>query len=483
MRGKAIFKILGILLAIYSLSMAPPILISIYYNESNPYIFVITFYLAFITGCLFWLPNKNIEHELTTRDGFVVVVFLWIILCIYSAIPLALSEALNLSLTAAFFEAVSGITTTGATVITNIDKMPHDIIYYRHQLQFLGGMSIIILAVAIIPKLKIGGMQLYKTEITGMNKDDKITPRITNTAKALWLVYFLLAITCILSFYVAGMSLFDAVCYSFATVSTGGFAPHDASIGFYKSNTIYLINIVFMLLSAINFSLHFMAIKQKSLKQYFLNPECRAYCIFLFFLIFILFVSLVINNTHTNNLDALIDSAYHAVSISTTTGMVKEDFTMWPSFIPLFIIYIGIIGGCAGSTSGGIKFIRIFMLHKQGMNELKRLIHPHGRFIIKYGDSIVPNNTINSVWSFFAGYFAIYIIFLLILIALGLNFTTAFSAIASTLSNVGPGLGDVSLNYAGINSKTQFVLTCAMLLGRLEIFTIIVLFVPDFWKY
>ena len=447
------------------------------------YIFAITFYITLITGFIFWLPNKNVKYELTTRDGFVVVVFLWLILCIYSTIPFALSKSLNLTLTAAFFEAVSGITTTGATVIANLDDMPRDIIYYRQQLQFLGGMGIIILAIAILPKLRIGGMQLFKAEITGVNKDDKITPRIASTAKALWLIYFILTIICILAFYMAGMSLFDAICYAFGTVSTGGFAPHDASIGFYQSKTIYLISIIFMLLGAINFSLHFTAIRHKSLKHYFNNPESRAYCIYLFLIVALLFISLVFSNTHKTNFEAFIDSAYHAVSISTTTGMVKENFTMWPHFIPVFILYIGIIGGCAGSTSGGIKFIRILMLHKQGINELKKLIHPHGKFIIKYGDNIVPNDAINSVWSFFAGYFAIYVIFLLILIALGLDFKTAFSAIASMLSNIGPGLGEVSLNYASISSNTQFVLTCAMLLGRLEIFTILILFVPDFWKY
>ena len=279
------------------------------------------------------------------------------------------------------------------------------------------------------------------------------------------------------------MSLFDAVCYAFGTLSTGGFAPHTASIAFYQSKTIYIINMVFMLLAAINFSLHFKVLKYKSLKYYFLDPECKSYFIYLFFIISLLFFSLVINSTHLNNFDALLDSAYHAISISTTTGLVKENFAMWPNFIPLFIIYIGIIGGSAGSTSGGIKFIRVIMLHKQGLLELKKLIHPHGKFVIKYGDNIVPNNTINSVWSFFAGYFAIYICFLLILIALGLDFQTAFSAIASTLGNVGPGLGAVTEHYASIGSAAQFILSLSMLLGRLEIFTILVLFVPDFWKY
>jgi len=483
MRIQAIFRILGVLLVIYSLFMLPPILVSVYYDTPDPYIFAISFYATLIVGFLLWLPNKNVEYNLTNRDGFVVAVFLWLILSTFSAIPFALSKTLNLSIAAAFFEAVSGITTTGATVIRDIDGVSKDLLYYRQQLQFLGGMGIIVLAVAILPKLRIGGMQLFKTEITGVAKDDKITPRIASTAKALWSVYFILNLLCILSFYLAGMSLFDAVCYAFGTLSTGGFAPHTASIAFYQSKTIYIINMVFMLLAAINFSLHFKVLKYKSLKYYFLDPECKSYFIYLFFIISLLFFSLVINSTHLNNFDALLDSAYHAISISTTTGLVKENFAMWPNFIPLFIIYIGIIGGSAGSTSGGIKFIRVIMLHKQGLLELKKLIHPHGKFVIKYGDNIVPNNTINSVWSFFAGYFAIYICFLLILIALGLDFQTAFSAIASTLGNVGPGLGAVTEHYASIGSAAQFILSLSMLLGRLEIFTILVLFVPDFWKY
>lgn len=483
MRIQAILRILGILLVIYSFFNIPPILVSLYYDTADPYIFAISFYTTLIIGFLLWLPNKNIDHDLTNRDGFVVAAFLWLTLSSFSAIPFALSKTLNFTLAEAFFEAVSGITTTGATVIKNVDGVSKDLLYYRQQLQFLGGMGIIVLAVAILPKLRIGGMQLYKTEITGVTKDDKITPRIASTAKALWSVYFILNLLCILAFYIAGMDLFDSVCYAFGTLSTGGFAPHTASIAYYQSKTIYIINMIFMVIAAINFSLHFKVIKNKNIKLYFLDQECKYYLIYLICVIAILFFSLMMYHTHTNYLDALLDSAYHVISISTTTGLVKENFAIWPNFIPLFIIYIGIIGASAGSTSGGIKFIRVIMLHKQGMLELKRLIHPHGKFVIKYGDSIVPNNTINSVWSFFAGYFAIYIFFLLVLIALGLDFPTAFSAIASTLGNVGPGLGAVTDHYASIGSAAQFILSLSMLLGRLEIFTILVLFVPDFWKY
>lgn len=485
-----ILKILGLLLMVYSATLWPPVLVNYIYNENEFSAFFDTFIALNTVGVLLWFPNRNSKKELRKRDGFLIVVLFWVVLSSLSAIPFILCGNTHLTFVNSFFEAVSGLTTTGATVITNLDELPRSVLYYRNQLQFLGGMGIIILAVAILPMLGIGGMQLYKAEMTGVSKDNKLAPRITHTAKMLWSIYIALILLCILAYLLSGMDLFNAVCVAFGTVSTGGYVPHDASIGFYNSRTIEAVSIVFMLLGALNFSLHFVAFRDISFKAYLRDQEARTFFLYLCCCWFIISISLFFYKLdeldpgfmYNNFKDVLLDSIFHIVSMATTTGFVSGGFAYWPSFLPFFIFYIGIIGGCAGSTSGGLKIIRMLLLHKQGLHEIKQLIHPQGRFFVKYNDTILNNQVTNGVWGFMASYLAIFITLTLLLVANGNDFVTSFSGVATALSNIGPGLGGFTDNFAEADNFSKIVISFAMLLGRLEIFTVLVLFSPYFWN-
>lgn len=497
MRYSNVLKILGLLIMVYSITLLPPLLVNIFYEETEHMAFASTFLFMNMLGGAIWFPTRNSARELRKRDGFLIVVLCWSILCIVSALPFMLATNPQLDFVNALFESVSGLTTTGATIITNLDELPRSILYYRNQLQLLGGMGIIILAVAILPMLGVGGMQLFKAEMTGVSKDNKLAPRITHTAKMLWGIYVALMLLCIAAYMLAGMEPFDAICVAFGTVSTGGYVPHDASIGFYNSRVIESISLVFMILGAINFSLHFMALRDKTVRNYFKDQECFIYIIYLFLcwvLVsavllwlsrgFALFQLNPFGQQGLDNIsDIILDSLFHVVSMATTTGFVSSNgFASWPSFVPFFIFYLAIIGGCAGSTSGGLKMIRMLLLHKQGAHEVKQLIHPQGRFFIKYGEQILNNKVTNGVWGFMAAYLAIFIILTLLLISDGHDFVTAFSGVASGLSNIGPALGNFAIDFSGGDSFTKLVISFTMLLGRLEIFTVLVLFSPYFWN-
>lgn len=491
MKFDNILKILGILLVVYSITMLPPILVDYLYDNGEYPSFIATFVLINLFGLMFWIPNRNAKKELRKRDGFLIVVLFWTILSLLSALPFILASNPYMSGVNALFESVSGLTTTGASVIPNLDQLPESILYYRNQLQLLGGMGIIILAVAILPMLGIGGLQLYKAEMTGVSKDNKLAPRITQTAKMLWGFYVFLILLCILAYLLAGMDPFNAICVAFGTVSTGGYAPHDASIGYYNSRTIEMICSVFMILGGINFSLHFLALRDKTLTHYFRDPEGKSYLIYIAICIMITVVSLLAYELSSytfveiqNNFsDIFYDSVFHVVSISTTTGFVTSDgFARWPSFIPFFIFYLGIIGACTGSTSGGLKFMRILLLRKQGAQEIKQLIHPQGKFYIKYGDQLLDTKVTNGVWGFLASYLAIFIVLILLLVADGNDFVTAFSAVGCGFSNIGQSLGNYIDSFSDADNFTKLVVSFAMLLGRLEIFTVLVLFSPYFWN-
>lgn len=482
MKYSNILKILGLLLMVYSITLLPPLLVNFLYNESEHWAFISTFAFLNILGLVIWLPSRFSERELRKRDGFLIVVLFWSILSLLSALPFMLATNPQLEFVNALFESVSGLTTTGATIITNLDELPHSILYYRNQLQFLGGMGIIILAVAILPMLGIGGMQLYKAEMTGISKDNKLAPRITHTAKMLWGIYLALMLLCMASYVLAGMDPFDAVCVAFGTVSTGGYVPHDASIGFYNSRLIEGISMIFMLLGATNFTLHFIALRDKAFFVYFKDQESRVYLIYLFISLVII-VTTLYYFSGVNFQDKVLDSAFHIISMATTTGFVTSDgFALWPTFVPFLIFYLGIIGGCAGSTSGGLKIIRMLLLHKQGAHEIKQLIHPQGRFFIKYGEQILTTKVTNGVWGFMASYLAIFIALTLLLVANNHDFVTSFSSVATALSNIGPGLGEFVVNFSAGDNFSKLVICMAMLLGRLEIFTVLVLFSPYFWN-
>lgn len=482
MQLAVIQRILGILLSLFSITMLPPLLIAALTADGMTRPFLSAFALILSAGLILWLPVRNIKNELRLRDGFIVVVMFWVALGLSGSIPLILSESPDLSAQDAIFESISGLTTTGATIIVGIDLLPKSILFYRQQLQWLGGMGIIVLAVAILPMLGIGGMQLYKAETPGPVKDTKLTPRITETAKALWYLYLSITILCAGAYWLAGMSLFDAVSHSFSTVSIGGFSTHDASIGHYQSIAIESVAVVFMLLAGVNFSLHFMAWRNASLKTYVQDAELRAYFSILLIICLIVIGYHLIVRDYDNLFKAVEDSVFQTVSIATTTGFTTAEYQSWPGFLPLLLLFSSFIGACAGSTGGGIKVIRMLLLFKQGMREIRRLAHPSAIFVIKIGNKPIPERIIEAVWGFFAVYVAVFSILLLALMMTELDQVTAFSALAACMNNLGPGLGEASLHYADINNTAKWILCFAMLLGRLEIFTLLVLFTPTFWR-
>ncbi|ORU92680.1 MAG: potassium transporter [Cycloclasticus sp. symbiont of Bathymodiolus heckerae] len=482
MHFNVIRRISGLLLGLFSITMLPPIFISYLYEEQNHQPFIIGFFTIFLTGGILWATARNAKGELRTRDGFVIATIFWLTLGLSGAIPFYVSDMPSLSLTDAIFESISGLTTTGATVITGLDSLPKSILFYRQQLQWFGGMGIIVLAVAILPMLGIGGMQLYKTETPGPVKDAKLTPRITETAKALWEIYLGLTIACALAYWFGGMSLFDAITHSFSTVSIGGFSTHDASFAFFDSSTLNYICIGFMFVAGINFALHFKAAKSLNFSLYTQNSELKAYSfIFLSHTALICFALFILGSTLEHS--AIFEqSLFQVVSFATTSGFTSTNHSLWPSFIPVLLIFVSFYGGCGGSTAGGIKVVRILIMLKQLGKEITHLIHPHADMPVKLDHHIVSRPVINAVWSFFSAYILSFGVLMILMMITGLDQVTAFSAVAATLNNLGPGLGDISSNYASIPDASKWIACFAMLLGRLEIFTLLVLFSPVFWR-
>lgn len=481
MHFRLTLKVLGLLLMVFSLSMLPPVLVSFIYSDGIHNAFVLGFLLTLSVGFISWMPVRRHQAELRTRDGFIITVLFWIVLGFAGSIPITLAPAATTTFTDSFFESFSGLTTTGATVITGLDDQPKSLLFYRQQLQWMGGLGIIVLAVAVLPMLGIGGMQLYRAETPGPMKDNKLTPRITETAKALWYVYLALTIICALAYWAAGMSLFDAIGHAFSTVAIGGFSTHDASIGYFDSPLIEMIAVAFMLLSVANFGLHFVAWRMRSLRQYFFDPEYRFFIVIAVGLVVVTVLVLWVSGTY-GPAESLRYGVFEAVSVLTTTGFGVADFSTWPLFLPFMLLMASFIGGCAGSTAGGIKVIRALLLIKQGLREIRRLVHPAGVFPIKIGNRRIEDRVVESVWGFFSFYVITYAALLFALLGTGLDFDTAWSAVGASINNLGPGLGDVAAHYADIPSLAKWLLCFAMLLGRLEIFTLLVLFSPQFWR-
>ncbi|WP_293268406.1 TrkH family potassium uptake protein [Neptunomonas sp.] len=481
MHYRVILRILGILLMVFSITMLPPIGVSLFYDDGHDYAFVGAFAITITTGFLIWLPVYRVRQDLRTRDGFLITVLFWVVLGMFGAVPLILSQSPHLMVVDAVFESLSGLTTTGATVITGIDTLPKSILYYRQQLQWLGGMGIIVLAVAILPMLGIGGMQLYRAETPGPVKDSKLTPRITETAKALWYIYLSLTIACALGYWAAGMTPFDAIGHSFSTVAIGGFSTHDASIGYFDSSVIEAICTFFMVISAVNFSLHFFAWRQKSILHYFQDPEFQFYVSILAAVTMITMFVLIGTETY-GPVESVRKSIFMVVSIATTTGFATADFAHWPVMLPFMLFVAAFAGGCAGSTGGGMKVIRVLLILKQGYREIMRLVHPNAVIPVKLGNKPISDRVLEAVWGFFSVYLIVFIIMMIALLGTGLDQVTAWSAVGAALNNLGPGLGDVAVNYGNLNETAKWILCFAMLLGRLEVFTLLVLFTPAFWK-
>lgn len=482
MQFSASFRILGILLMLFSATLLPPMLVSLIYKDGALAPFISAFVITICAGLIIYLPLYNQKRELRLRDGFVIVVMFWTSLSVIGALPFALSSDPHLSITDAFFESVSGLTTTGATVITHLDELPRSILYYRQQLQWLGGMGIIVLAVAVLPMLGIGGMQLYRAETPGPMKDTKLTPRITETAKALWFIYLTLTIACGVSYWLAGMAVFDAVGHAFSTVAIGGFSTHDASIGFYNSTAIDLVAVLFMFLAGINFALHFMVVRHRSPLAYLMDPEFKLYLTLMVVVSLLVIGGLWVSETYESAEDIIIKGIFQAVSISTTAGFTTAEYYNWPGFLAILLLFGSFVGGCAGSTGGGIKVIRFLLLIKQGLREITRLVHPSAQIPVRVGKKVIPYRVIEAVWGFFALYVASFIFMYLLLAATGIDLMTAFSAVAASINNLGPGLAGVGAHYADLHDPAKWILCFAMLLGRLEIFTLLVLLSPAFWQ-
>lgn len=481
MNWLSIQRIIGLLLMMFSFSMLTPIIITLIYEDGNWSSFLYSFLLTFSAGIITWLPSRNSINDLKLRDGFVVVAMFWIVLGSFGAAPFYYSAAPDMSLTDSIFESMSGLTTTGATVITGLDFLPKSILFYRQQLQWLGGMGIIVLAVAILPILGVGGMQLYRAETPGPIKDNKLTPRITETAKALWYVYLTFTAICATCYFMAGMSGFDAITHSFSTIAIGGFSTHDASMGYFNSSAIELISIFFMFAAGINFSLHFFAWQNKSFSHYILDQEFKAYLKIIIGLSLFVIASLYyFQHQNQNN---FITGLFHTVSIATTTGFTTSDFSGWPGALPMILILASFVGGSAGSTAGGIKVIRSLLIYKQGIREIKRLIHPNAEIPVKIGKEAISHRVVDAVWGFFSVYLIVFAFMLIAMMMVGLDYISSFSAVAATLNNLGPGLGEISSGFSSVPESAKWIAVVGMLLGRLEIFTLLVLITPAFWRH
>lgn len=482
MQYRAIIRILGLLVALFSVTMIPPAIISLIFEDGSGLPFLLAFVLCLVTGLAFWYPNRLSRNDLKAKEGFLIVVLFWTVLASYGALPFILLEQPQMSITDAFFESFSGLTTTGATVIEGIEYLPKAVLFYRQQLQWLGGMGIIVLAVAILPILGVGGMQLYRAETPGPVKDSKMTPRIADTAKHLWYIYLSLTTACALSFWAAGMSWFDAICHSFSTIAIGGFSTYDASMGHFDSTLINVICVIFLWIAAINFALHYAAASGRSLKGYLYDPELKAFFLIQVTLVVVCFLVLMHYSVYSTAEIAFDQALFQAVSISSTAGFATENFSAWPTFLPILLIFSSFIGGCAGSTGGGLKVIRVLLLYLQGKREVERLIHPKAVYAIKLGDRALPEKVIDAVWGFFSAYALVFVFIMVCLIGTGLDEITAFSATAATLNNLGPGLGQVAGTFADVSDPGKWLLVLAMLFGRLEVFSLLVLFSPTFWR-
>jgi trk system potassium uptake protein TrkH len=482
MQTSVIFRILGLLLMVFSFSMLPPIAINWYYADGTSYPFLIAFTATFVTGLIFWLPLRNKRAELKIRDGFVIVVLFWIVLSFFGALPFIIIKLPGVTIIDAIFESVSGLTTTGANVFHNLAHMPHDVLFYRQQLHLLGGMGIIVLAVAILPMLGVGGMQLYRAETPGPIKDAKLAPRIAETAKTLWYIYLALIAICGLSYWLAGMCPFDAACEAFSTISTGGFSPHDASLSYYHSNTIDIICSVFMLLSAINFGLHFSVLQSRSLKTYWRNTEFRTYISLWLCAVTIVISVLIYHHTYQHISTDIIRGLTNTTSLMATAGYTDGNFGMWPTFVPYLIMFMALIGGCAGSTAGGLKIIRLVVMAKQARRELLRLLHPKAIFSLRFGGNSLPEQIVQAVLGFVAIYIVIYAALLMLTLATGTDITTAYGALSACITNAGAGIGKVSSNFDTLNTASKWIMIVAMFAGRLEFLTILILFTPSFWR-
>ncbi len=483
-RALTVIHALGLMLVVFSAAyIMPAVTALIYADESVLLDFLLAMVCTLAIGLLMWLLTRRYKGELSIRHGYLLVVCMWTAMPAVATLPLLLVID-GLSFTDAYFETMSGLTTTGATVLTGLDNLPPAINIWRHELNWLGGMGIIVLAVAILPLLGIGGRQLFKAETSGPMKDSALTPRITETARNLWLIYLGITIACILSLKVVGMDWLNAICHAFAAMGLGGFSTHDASIGYFNSPAIEAVLIVFMLIAAMNFATHFLVWREKSLSLYLRDVEglatvgitlasCVGIAVFLWW-----------QGTYPSFWTALRHASFNLVSIATDCGFNSTDFNQWPIFAPMWMLFLSCVVASSGSTGGGIKMIRTLVLFKQAGREFVKLLHPAAVNPMKIGGQVIPNNVVFAVLGFIFLYFMSVATLTFILLISGLDFISAFSAIIACINNAGPGLGVVgpASNFGVLTDFQTWVCTFAMLIGRLEVFTVLILFTPHFWR-
>ena len=482
MQLSIVAKTIGLLLMVFSFAQVPPLIVDLIYSEGEYLSFVYSFALTVLGGLILWWPFKEVKKEFRLREGVLIVVCFWIVLSLFGTLPFLITDSISsLSFSEAFFESMSGLTTTGATVLSQLDELPKSILFYRQQLQWLGGMGIIVLAVAVLPLLGVGGMELYHAESSGISKE-RLTPKLRNTAIALWKIYLSLTVLCALGYFLSGMSIFDAVSHSFSTVAIGGFSTHDSSIGFFNSAAIESIAMVFMFLAGINFSLHFVALNNRSLMDYIKDSEFKTYAMVLICSSIIVITALSLNGQYESANETIRHSLFQTISIATTTGFTSQNYSSWPAAIPVFLIMMSFIGACVGSTGGGIKVVRILVMFRLGMKEIHKFIRPNAQVSVKLNKSSINEKALVSVLGFFSLYAISFFLILMLLMFAGLDQVTAYSATAATMNNLGPGLGDVAQNYSSVGEAAKWILSFSMLIGRLEVLTIIAIFHKAFWR-
>ncbi len=474
--------VFALVMMVFAVTMLAPLVMAVWGLDPALWSFVISALATFVLGALLWLVTRRFKRELKTRDGLMLVALTWVALPAVAGFPLW--HYLPINFTDAYFEAASGLTTTGGTVLSGLEYLPRSINLWRHLLSWLGGMGIIVLAVAILPMLGVGGMQIYRAEMPGPMKDSKLTPRIGQTAKLLWTVYAGLTLACVFSLKAAGMNWFDAFCHGFSALSLGGFSTYDASIGHFNSLAIEMVLTVFQLLAAINFATHYLAWSQRGVAAYFRDAEAKAIMIALGVSCVGIATFLVIKGSYPDFPTALRNATFNVVSIAVDSGLHTQDYSRWPIFAPMWMIFLSCIIASSGSTGGGIKMIRTLVLAKQANRELNQLVHPNMVRPLKVGGTIIANRVVFAVLAFVFLYFMSVVTLIFVQLASGLDFLTSLSAILACINNAGPGLGLVGPagNYGVLSDFQTWVCSAAMLLGRLEVFTLLVLFTPTLWR-
>lgn len=482
-RVGSVLNVLSVVLMIFAFAMAVPLVVSFFYGDAALHAYDEAVLITFVAGLALWAGTRGRRQELKPRDGFLLVALTWTVVPAFATLPLMIFLP-DLSFTDAYFETVSGLTTSGATTFSGLDKLPPSINLWRTMLVWIGGMGVVVLAVAILPLLGAGGSQIMRAETPGPMKDTKLTPRITETAKGLWVVYVLITVACILSLKAAGMTWFDAVAHAFSTMGLGGFSSHDESFGYFRSPAIEAVTIFFMLVAGINFGTHFLAFRKWSFKPYRVDPEAGVYLAVVSLSCLGIAYFLFANGVYPAFLTALRHASFNVVSIATTTGFSSTDFSQWPIFAPVWMLFLCCFTTCSGSTGGGIKMVRAELMVRQALREMVRIVHPRALIPIKLAGQTVENNIVFAVLAFMLVYGGTMITMTMLLAASGLDIVTAFTAVVACLNNMGPGLGQVgpATTYAVLNDFQTWVCTASMLLGRLELFSLLVVFTPAFWR-